>query len=47
MIAALEKEKEENLTKHEVANKVSESIDKDLVSLYDVTVYNGKKQVPI
>lgn len=39
--------KEENLTKHEVANKVSESIDKDLVSLYDVTVYNGKKQVPM
>ncbi len=39
--------KEENLTEHEVASKVSESIDKDLVSLYDVTVYNGKKQVPM
>ena len=37
--------KEENLTEHEVANKVSSSIDKDLVSLYDVTVYNGKKEV--
>ncbi len=39
--------KEENLTDHDVANKVSESIEKDLVSLYDVTVYNGKKQVPM
>ena len=37
--------KEENLTEHEVANKVSSSIDKDLVSLYDVTVYNGNKEV--
>lgn len=37
--------KEENLTDCEVATKVSESIEKDLVSLYDVTVYNGKKQV--
>ena len=37
--------KEENLTENEVANKVSESIEKDIVSLYDVTVYNGKKQV--
>ena len=37
--------KEEKLTEHEVANKVSSSIDKDLVSLYDVTVYNGKKEV--
>ncbi len=37
--------KEENLTDHEVATKVSESLDKDLVSLYDVSVYNGKKQV--
>lgn len=37
--------KEENLTEHEVANKVSSVIEKDLVSLYDVTVYNGNKQV--
>lgn len=37
--------KEENLTKHEVADKVSSVIEKDLVSLYDVTVYNGNKQV--
>ncbi len=39
--------KEENLTNHEVATKVNDSIEKDLVSLYDVTVYNGKKQVPM
>lgn len=39
--------KEENLTNHKVAEKVSESIEKDLVSLYDVTVYNGNKQVPM
>lgn len=39
--------KEENLSEHEVATKVSESIEKDLVSLYDVTVYNGNKQVPM
>ena len=37
--------KEENLTNHEVANKVSSTIDKDLVSLYDVSVYKGTKQV--
>ena len=39
--------KEENIIEKEVANKVSESIekDKDLVSLYDVSVYNGKKEV--
>lgn len=38
--------KEENLKEKEVASKVSESIeDKDLVSFYDVSVYNGKKQV--
>lgn len=38
--------KEENLKEKEVATKVSESIeDKDLVSFYDVSVYNGKKQV--
>lgn len=39
--------KEENLTNHEVAIKVSSTIEKDLVSLYDVSVYNGKKQVPM
>jgi hypothetical protein len=39
--------KEENLTNHEVAIKVSNTIEKDLVSLYDVSVYNGKKQVPM
>lgn len=38
--------KEEDLTEKEVAVKVSEAIDdKDLVSFYDVTVYNGKKVV--
>ncbi len=37
--------KEENLKEKEVASKVSESIDKDLVSFYDVSVYNGKKEV--
>ncbi|MGN1371188.1 MAG: hypothetical protein ACI4XM_02810 [Candidatus Coprovivens sp.] len=37
--------KEENLKDQEVANKVSEKIEKDLVSFYDVSVYNGKKQV--
>ena len=37
--------KEEDLTNQEVAVKVSENIDKDLVSFYDVTVYNGKKEV--
>lgn len=38
--------KEENLKEKDVAVKVSEAIDdKDLVSLYDVTVYNGKKVV--
>ena len=37
--------KEENLIEHEVADKVSEKIEKDLVTLYDVSVYNGKKQV--
>ena len=39
--------KEENLTNHEVATKVSNTIEKDLVSLYDVSVYNGKEQVPM
>ena len=39
--------KEENLKDHEVAEKISEKIEKDLVSLYDVSVYNGKKQVPM
>ena len=39
--------KEENLSDHEVATKVNNSIEKDLVSLYDVTVYNGKEQVPM
>jgi hypothetical protein len=39
--------KEENLKDHEVATKVDDRIEKDLVSLYDVTVYNGKKQVPM
>ena len=37
--------KEENLKDQEVAEKVSEKIEKDLVSFYDVSVYNGKKQV--
>ncbi len=38
--------KEENLKEKEVASKVSASItDKDLVSFYDVSVYNGKKEV--
>lgn len=37
--------KEENLKNHEVAKQVSDNIEKDLVSLYDVSVYNGKKQV--
>lgn len=37
--------KEEDLTDQEVAVKVSENIEKDLVSFYDVTVYNGKKEV--
>ncbi len=37
--------KEENLIEHEVADKVSEKLEKDLVTLYDVSVYNGKKQV--
>ena len=39
--------KEANLKDHEVAEKISEKIEKDLVSLYDVSVYNGKKQVPM
>lgn len=37
--------KEENLKNQEVAEKISEKIEKDLVSFYDVSVYNGKKQV--
>lgn len=38
--------KEEDLREKEVATKVAESItDKDLVSFYDVSVYNGKKEV--
>jgi len=37
--------KEENLKNHEVATKVSKMTEKDLVSLYDVSVYNGKEQV--
>ena len=37
--------KEEDLTDQDVALKVSENIEKDLVSFYDVTVYNGKKEV--
>ncbi len=38
--------KEENLKEKEVATKVTQSIeDKDLVSFYDVSVYNGKKEV--
>lgn len=40
--------KEEPLLEKEVAIKVNESIpDKDLVSFYDVSVYNGKKAVPM
>src|SRR5699024_3551073 len=38
--------KEENLKDKDVATKVAEAItDKDLVSFYDVNVYNGKKIV--
>lgn len=38
--------KETDLRENEVATKVSEAItDKDLLSLYDVSVYNGKKEV--
>jgi hypothetical protein len=37
--------KEEDLKNHEVANKVSDVIEKDLVSFYDVSVYNGNNQV--
>ncbi len=38
--------KEEDLREKEVASKVSQSItNKDLVSFYDVSVYNGKKEV--
>lgn len=36
-----------NLKEKEVAKKVSKSIDKSLVSLYDVAVYNGDKEVPM
>ena len=40
--------KEEPLLEKEVASKVNASIpDKDLVSFYDVSVYNGKKEVPM
>ncbi len=38
--------KEEDLKEKEVAEKVNENLDdKDLISLYDVSVYNGKKEV--
>ena len=37
--------KEENLKDQEVATKVADSIEQALVSLYDVSVYNGKKLV--
>lgn len=37
--------KEENLKDRDVATKVSDAIEQDLVSLYDVSVYNGKKLV--
>lgn len=37
--------KEENLKDQDVATKVSDAIEQDLVSLYDVSVYNGKKLV--
>lgn len=38
--------KEEDLREKEVASKVSDLItDKDLLSFYDVSVYNGKKEV--
>ena len=38
--------KEEDLKEKEVAEKVNENLDdKDLISLYDVSVYNGKQEV--
>lgn len=38
--------KEENLKEKEIANKVIDSLEsKDLISFYDVSVYNGKKEV--
>lgn len=38
--------KEEDLKEKEVAEKVNENLeDKDLLSLYDVSVYNGKQEV--
>ncbi len=37
--------KEENLKDQDVATKVADAIEQDLVSLYDVSVYNGKKLV--
>lgn len=38
--------KEEDLKEKEVAEKVNEKLDdKDLISLYDVSVYNGKQEV--
>ena len=38
--------KEEDLKEKEVAEKVNENLDdKDLISLYDVSVYNGKNEV--
>lgn len=39
--------KEKNLKHEDVANKVANEIDKDLISFYDVSVYNGKKEVPL
>lgn len=37
--------KETNLKNEDVANKVASKIDQDLISLYDVSVYNGKNEV--
>lgn len=36
---------EVDLKNEEIASKVNDSIDESLISLYDVTVYNGNKQV--
>lgn len=37
--------KETNLKDKEVADKVANEIEKDLISLYDVSIYNGQKEV--
>ncbi len=36
---------EKDLKNEEIADKINNSIDEDLISLYDVTVFNGSKEV--